>query len=157
MVWLFCVCVSEFEKETRDSLMAPHSRVVDPLLQRPLEVRKALCAAAEAHLLAEVVPPPATDGALPARHADLEGHAVAEREAPHAGADGHHHARGLVAERQGLAGAEVAVGELLEVGHVRAADARRVDGDLEGAVCWWINGPSFLGEWEKRSVSQCKM
>lgn len=124
--------------------MTPRGRVVDPLLQRSLEVRKALGAAAEAHLLAEVIPAPPADAAVAARHADLEGHAVAEAEAAHLRAYGDDHARGLMAEGQGLAGAEVAVGELLEVGDIRAADAGGAQGDLELACGWLVDCSAFL-------------
>lgn len=92
--------------------------MVYPLLQRALVVRVALCAAPEAHPLAEVIPAPPAYAAPSARHADLEGDAVAGREAAHLGAHGDDDARRLMAQRQGLAGAEVAVGELVEVGDV---------------------------------------
>lgn len=95
--------------------MAPSSRVVYPLLERPLEVRETLRATPKAHLLAEVIPAFSAYTAVSARHADLQGYAVAEGIAAHLRAYGDDHARGLVTERQGLAGTEVAICELLEV------------------------------------------
>lgn len=98
--------------------MAPHGRMIYPLLQRALVVWEALCAAPEAHLLAEVISPLATNATLAASHADLQGHAITKGKAAHMRADGDDHTRGLMAERQGLAGAKVAIGELLEVGDI---------------------------------------
>lgn len=133
-------------EQEKNELMTPNSRVIYPLLEGALEVRDALGAAPEPHLPAEVVPAPPADGALAARDADLEGHAVAHRERPdgHLRADSHHDARGLVAEGQRRAGAQVPVGELLVVRHVRAADPRRLHGDLQLAGAGLLDGPSFL-------------
>lgn len=78
--------------------MAPHSRVVDSLLQRPLEMRKALCTASEAHLLAKVVPPLAADTALSTRHTYLEGDAITNGEAAYLRTNGDDNARGLMAQ-----------------------------------------------------------
>lgn len=105
-------------------LMTPHSRVIYPLLKRPLEMWETLRAAPESHLLAEVIPPLPTDATLPTRHTDLEGHTVTNGEAAHLWADGDYHAGGFMTEGQGLTGAQVAVGKLLEVRHVRATYAR---------------------------------
>lgn len=98
--------------------MAPSSRVIYPLLQRPLEMREALRAASKAHLLAEIIPTSPAYAAVSTWYADLQGHAVAEGEAAHLRAYGDDHARGLVAEGQGLAGAQVAICELLKVGDI---------------------------------------
>lgn len=128
----------------KDSLVAPLSWVVDPLLQRALEVWEALCAAPEAHFLAEVVPPFPADSALAARDADLEGYAIAEGKAAHVRTDGNDHTRGLMAERQRLARAQVAIGKLLEVGYIGATYARGMYGDLKLPGSWLIDGSSFL-------------
>ncbi len=72
--------------------MAPHGWVVDPLLEGALEVRDALGTTPETHLLAEVVAAFPADAALSARDADLQCHTIANPEARHLGADGHHHA-----------------------------------------------------------------
>lgn len=136
--------------------MTPNRRVVDPLLQRALEVRHALGAAPEPHPLAEVVPALAADAApAAARDAHLEGDAVPHGEPPvppppcallllGGWADRHHDPRRLVAERQRRARAQVAVGELLVVRHVRAADARRPHGHLQLARPGLLEDPGFL-------------
>lgn len=98
--------------------MTPRSRVIDPLLQRPLKMREALCATSEAHLLAQIIPPLATNATLATWYANLQGHAVAESKAPHLRADRNNNTRRLVAKGQGLASAEIAIGKLLEVGHI---------------------------------------
>lgn len=79
-------------------LVTPRSRMIDLLLQRSLEMWETLCAASEAHLFAEVIPPLATNATLSTRHTDLEGHSVANRKAAHLRADGNDHTRRLVAE-----------------------------------------------------------
>lgn len=79
---------------------------------------EALCTTPEAHLLAEIIPPLAANDTLPTWHANLEGHTIAEGKAAHLGADGNNHTRRLVAKGQGLAGAEIAIGKLLEVGYI---------------------------------------
>lgn len=47
-------------------------------------------------------------------------------------------------EGQGLAGAEVAVCELLEIGDIGATDPRRAYGDLKLACGWLVDGPKLL-------------
>jgi hypothetical protein len=39
------------------SLVTPRSRVINPILQRALRMRKRLCTASEPHSLADIVPP----------------------------------------------------------------------------------------------------
>lgn len=92
--------------------------MVNPLLQRSLEMRHTLRRAPEPHLLAEIIPPSAANTAVPTRHSDLERDAVAEGEIPHVRADGDDDAGGLMAKGEGRAGAEVAVGEFLVVAYV---------------------------------------
>lgn len=105
---------------------------------------EALRAAPEAHLFTEVIPTLPTDAALSTWHAHLEGDTVAEGEAGDLGADGNDDARGLVTEGQGLAGAEVAVGELLEVRDVGATDTRGAQRHLQLTCCRQVDGPLFL-------------
>ena len=124
--------------------MTPGRRMIYPLLERSLVMRHALGAAAEPHLLAEVVPPLAADAALAAGDTDLERDAVADLEPGHPRADGHNDAGRLVAERQRRARAQVPVGELLVVGHVGPAYARRPERDLQLAVSRRLEGPGFL-------------
>jgi hypothetical protein len=78
--------------------VTPLSRVVNPLLQCSLEVRKALGAAPEAHALTEVVAALGASAAATARHADLKGHAVADGKALDLGAEGYHDAGRFVAK-----------------------------------------------------------
>lgn len=56
--------------------MAPDRRMIDPLLQCPLEMRHALRTASEAHLLTQIIPPPPAYTTLPTRYTDLEGNAI---------------------------------------------------------------------------------
>ena len=58
--------------------MTPNSRMIDPLLQCPLEMRHALRTTSKPHLLAEVVPPFSADSTLAAGDPYLECYAVAE-------------------------------------------------------------------------------
>lgn len=110
--------------------MAPCCRVVYFLLKSPLEVRDTLGAASKSHLLAEVVPSFTTDAALPAWNPDFESDPIADGETSDFGPDGRDDARGLMAQRQGCTGAEVAIGELLVIAHIGAADACGSDLDL---------------------------
>jgi hypothetical protein len=58
-------------------LVTPLRRVIDPLLQRSLEMREALAAAPEAQLFANVVSPFCAAGTRAAWEADFEGDFVA--------------------------------------------------------------------------------
>lgn len=111
-------------------LVAPPGRVVDGLLQRALGMGEDLGRAAEAEGAADVVSPAAAVLAALARQADLEGDAVAGREARDGRADGDDGAARLVAQRQRLAHAHVAIAEVVEVVQVGAAEARRPHRDL---------------------------
>lgn len=107
-------------------------------------MRNTLCATPEPHLLAEVIPAFPADGTLTTWEADLEGNPVADAETVHLGTKGHHRTRRFMAQGQGGTCTKVAVGELLVVGDVGAADARRLDTDLELAGAGLVNGPDFL-------------
>lgn len=50
-----------------------------------------------------------------------------------------------MAERQRHAGTKIAIGELLVVGDIGPADARRLDGNLNLTTPWLLDGSSFLG------------
>ena len=122
--------------------------MIYPLLEGALVMGHALGAAAEPHLLAEVIPALTTDAALAAGDADLERHAVANREpAARPRTDRHDDPRRLVPERQRRARAQVPVGELRVVRDVGAADARRSQRDLQLAVSRRLDGPGLL--WER--------
>lgn len=126
------------------NLVAPRRGVVDSLLQCALVVRNTLSAGPELHLLAEVVSTLAADGALSTRDANFESNTIAELEAGDEGPDGDDLARGLVAERERVAGAEVSIGELLVVADVGAADAGSLDRDLQLAGARLFNGSLLL-------------
>lgn len=87
--------------------------------------------AAEAHVAADVVPADVAEGAPAAGQANLEGDAVAGPEALGVGPGGDHDAARLVAQRQRLLHQDVAVAVVREVVQVRAAQARRLDGDVD--------------------------
>jgi hypothetical protein len=104
--------------------------VINSILERALEVGERLRAAPEPHLLAEVISPFATCGTLSTRHADLQGNAVSHCEATHLRANGYHDPGGLMAEREWLAGTEIAIREFLVVRHIRATYTRGTQGYL---------------------------
>ena len=110
--------------------MTPYRRVVDSILERALVVGERFCAAPEPHLLAEVISPPATCRTLSTRDADLQGDAVSHCKATHLGADCYHDPGGLMAQREWLAGTEIAIGEFLVVRHIGATYTRRTQGYL---------------------------
>lgn len=60
--------------------MHPSSRVVEALLQRPLEVRESCSTTAEAHFGAYVVLSISAVAAIVTGHADLDSHSVADAE-----------------------------------------------------------------------------
>lgn len=107
--------------------------MVDSILERALEVGERLRAAPEPHLVAQVISPPATCRALPTGDADLQGDTVPHCKATHLGADGYHDPGGLMAQRERLAGTEIAIGELVVVRHVRATYTRGTQGYLHFA------------------------
>lgn len=112
------------------SLVTPYRRVINSVLERALEVRERLRAAPEPHLLAEVISPFATCGALSTGDADLQGDAVSHCKATHLRANGYHDTGGLMTEREWLAGTEITICELLVVRHIRATYTRGTQGYL---------------------------
>jgi hypothetical protein len=126
-------------------LITPLGRVIDPLLQRPLEMRKALPTTPKPHLLANIIPPLLTPRALLARNADFECDFVTDLEIRYGGADGGDDAGGLMAEGQGLADEDVAVAVVGVVVQVAAAEAGGGDADLELFRGGWGEVAGFLG------------
>lgn len=61
--------------------MAPHSRMVDSLLERALVVRVAFGAASESHLLAEVVSTFTADATLATGNTNLKRNPISDFEA----------------------------------------------------------------------------
>jgi hypothetical protein len=118
--------------------------MIYPLLKSALVVRKALGATPEAHLFAEIIPAISARAALEACNANLKGNSVADGEARHVGANSNDLPGRLVAEGQWLAGAEVAVGELLVVRDIGATDAGALDGDLKLADAGFVDIPVLL-------------
>jgi hypothetical protein len=78
--------------------MTPFGRMVNPFLQRALEMRETLCGRAEFHVFADVVAAFGAAVAGIAGHAYFEGYAVAGGEVDYGRADGGDDARGFVAE-----------------------------------------------------------
>lgn len=105
--------------------------MVDPLLQRALEMREALARAAEAHLLADVVAALGAAVAFLAGEPDFEGDFVAWLEGCDGGADCCDDAGGFVAEGEGLADEDVAVAEVRVVVEVATAETCARDRNLE--------------------------
>lgn len=81
----------------KNVLMAPDRRMIYPLLKSPLEVRNALGATPESHLLAQIIPPFPADATLTARDTNLEGDTVPNSEAANLRPDGHDRAGRFVA------------------------------------------------------------
>lgn len=115
----------------RNVPMNPSRRMIDPLLQRPLHVRKGLGRAPELHAPADVVSPAVAKLAALARQADLERDPVARLEVRDARSHGNNGAAGFVAQRQRLAHEDVAIAEVAEVVQVRAAEASGLNSDLD--------------------------
>lgn len=114
--------------------MTPLRRVIDPLLQRPLRVRRArLRGTAKPHALADVVAALEAALALLAGQPHFQGHAVADAEVRGGdfGAYAHDYAGGLVAEGERFATYDVAVAEVLVVVQVGAAETGCCHCDLE--------------------------
>lgn len=93
-------------------------------------MRERFGTASEPHLLAEVIPPLAADTTLATGYTDLECNAVTNIKAGDVRPDGNDGSRGLMAQRKGLTGTKVTVGELLVVGHIRSTDSCGLDGNL---------------------------
>jgi hypothetical protein len=98
--------------------MAPYGRMIDSLLESSLEMRNALRATPELHLLTEVVPPFSTDGTLAAGNANFEGNSVTNGEAIDLRSNTHYNTGRFMSKRQRCTGTEIAVGELLVVTHI---------------------------------------
>lgn len=79
---------SSGESEAGNSLIAPLSWVINPLLQGPLEVRYTLRRTPKPHLLAQVISASSADSAVATRNANLECDAIAEGEILHVRAHG---------------------------------------------------------------------
>ena len=84
-------------------------RVVHAVLEGPVGVWEGFCAAAEAHVLAEVVAAFVAVAAVVAHNARLDGHALARNEVLHAWPDGRDDTCSLVSEYERLLDDEVAV------------------------------------------------
>lgn len=89
--------------------------MVDPLLERPLEMRHALRTTPESHLLAEIVPPFSANRALAARNADFKRNSVANSEAIDLRTNAHNYTGGFMAKRQRGTSAKVAIREFFVV------------------------------------------
>lgn len=101
-------------------LVTPYRWVINPILERALEMGERLRAAPESHLLAEVISPLATCRTLSTGDTNLQSDAVSDRKAAHLGANGHYDSGGLMTERKWLAGTKIAIREFLIIRHIRA-------------------------------------
>ena len=72
--------------------MTPLRRMINPLLQRTLEMRETFCRAAELHVFTDIVATLFAAVAGIARHAYFEGDAIARGEIGDGGPDGGHDA-----------------------------------------------------------------
>lgn len=95
--------------------MTPTSRVVDLFLQRALRVRVGFGRASKLHSAADVVSALFAVFAGLAGQTDFESDSVSGRQALDVGANCHHGAARLVAERQGLANNNVSISVMVEV------------------------------------------
>jgi hypothetical protein len=107
--------------------MTPLGRMINPLLQRTLEMRKTLCRRAEFHILADVVAALFTTVTGIAGDADFQSYSVAGGEVGYGRTDGGDDAGGFVTEGQGFADEDVAVAVVVVVVKVAAAEAGAVD------------------------------
>lgn len=111
--------------------MTPPRRVIDPLLQRPLRMRKVLSRRPKFHLLADVIPALCAVLTALTRQADLESNLVPGCEGGDIRANGEDCAGRLMAETQGLADEDVAVAVVVVVVKIGAAEAGGLDGNLD--------------------------
>lgn len=125
-------------------LIAPLGRVVDPLLQRALEMRESLATASELHVFANVVAALGAAGTTPAWQADFESNFVAGLEAGDIGADRSDYACRFVAEGERLADEDVAVAVVGVVVEVAAAEAGGGNADLKFVCLWGLKIAGFL-------------
>jgi len=107
--------------------MTPLSRVVNPLLQRPLEMWKALRRTPKPQRLADIISPLLTQLALSTWQPDFEGHAIASFEVSDRGADGGDDACGFMAESERFLDNDVAVAVVIEVVKVGTAETCGLD------------------------------
>ena len=91
--------------------------VVHALLEGAVEVGECLCAAGEAHVLAEVVAALCAVGAVVAHDARLDGYSLARDEVLDTGTDGGDDAGCFVTEDEGSLDDEVAVASVSVVVH----------------------------------------
>lgn len=89
--------------------------MVDPVLERTLEMRERLRRAAESHALADVIPALFTQVACLTRQANLERYAVADFECADFRTDGCDLAGGLVAQCHRFFYQDVAISVVVEV------------------------------------------
>ena len=115
-------------------------------------MRDTLGAAPEAHFLTEVVPSFPANGTLPTGQTDLQRDSVPDPEAGDSRTNGYDDARGLVAQGEGAAGTEVAIGELFIVRDIGAADARGFDTDLKFAHAGLSKDSGFLSARGKSEI-----
>lgn len=112
-------------------LVAPSCRMVNSLLERPLEVRESLGRATESHATADVVSTRRAVFAVLTRHTDLERNAISSSDVLHISANSNNGAAGFVAEGEGLTNDDVAVAAMVVVVQVGAAEAGGLDGNLD--------------------------
>ena len=103
--------------------MAPNRRMIDSFLQSSLEVRNTFCTTSESHLLAKIIAALPADVALAAWDPYFQGYSVADGEAIDLRTNSHYYTGRFMTKRQRCTGAEVAIGELLVVAHIRSTDA----------------------------------
>ena len=97
--------------------------MIDPILQRPLRMRKRLCTTPEFHLFTDVIPSLLASLALLTRLPYFQRDFVPNFEVLHLRAHGYDDARGLMAEGHGLPNDDVAIAVVSVVMQVGAAEA----------------------------------
>lgn len=125
--------------------MTPLGWVINPLLQRSLEMRETFCRTPKLHVLADIVASLFAAVAGIARHADFQGNAIADGEVGDGRADSGDDAGGLVAQGQGLADEDVAVAVVGVVVEVAAAEAGAVNCYLDFGCRGGGQVAGFLG------------
>ncbi len=92
--------------------------MIDPLLKSSLEVRHALGATSEFHLLAKIIPPFPAYSTLTTRNANFERNTVSDRKARNLWPNGHNYAGRFMSQRKRCTGAKVAIRELFIIADV---------------------------------------
>jgi hypothetical protein len=127
-------------------------RVIGQLHESSIEVREDLCAAAEAHVRAEIISVLLAEEALVARQADLQGDAIAYFQCLHVRSEGCDNARRLVTQSHGLANDKITIASMGIVMEIGTTETSCSNGNLDFGAgrSWCLAGFLFFISMGKR-------